>query len=200
VDYNILLTDFYYNWDTIVSKKADIVSKKRLIIGGGCFWCLEALFERLKGVSDVVSGYANGEMQNPDYRAVCSGATGHAEVVEIIYDEGIISLDLLLDIFFVMHDPTTLNRQGADVGTQYRSTILYEDDETKELAFAAKQRAQANYKDKIVTTIEPLESYYEAESYHQDYYRLNMTQGYCMAVISPKVSKLMEKYSEKIDM
>ncbi len=174
------------------------MAKQELVLGGGCFWCLEAVFELLEGVDDVVSGYANGEMDNPDYRSVCSGDTGHAEVIKIVYDDAIISTDTLLDIFFEIHDPTTLNRQGADSGTQYRSTILYEDDTTKEKALQAKDRAQSSYSDPIVTTIEALDHFYLAESYHQDYYRQNSTQGYCMAVISPKVSKLRKNFGKKI--
>ena len=174
------------------------MAKKELILGGGCFWCLEAVFELLDGVEDVVSGYANGQMENPDYRSVCSGETGHAEVVKITYDDAIIETDDLLDIFFEIHDPTTLNRQGADVGTQYRSTILYDSEEQKESALAAKERAEAKYSSPIVTVIEPLDRFYPAENYHQDYYRNNTTQGYCMAVISPKVAKLREKFSKKV--
>lgn len=172
--------------------------KKELIVGGGCFWCTEAVFEVLKGVSDVESGYANGHTPNPTYRDICSGDTGYAEVIKISYDDTIISVDTLLEIFFVIHDPTTLNRQGADIGTQYRSTILYTDEETKEAAQAAMQAAQEEYTDPIVTVIEPLESYYKAEAYHQDYYRQNMMQGYCMAVIPPKLAKLKEKFGKEI--
>ena len=172
--------------------------KKELIVGGGCFWCTEAVFEVLKGVSDVESGYANGHTPNPTYRDICSGDTGYAEVIKISYDNTIISVDTLLEIFFVIHDPTTLNRQGADIGTQYRSTILYTDEETKEAAQAAMQAAQEEYTDPIVTVIEPLESYYKAEAYHQDYYRQNMMQGYCMAVIPPKLAKLKEKFGKEI--
>ena len=174
------------------------MAKQSLIVGGGCFWCLEAVFEKLRGVSDVVSGYANGKMDNPDYRSVCSGETGHAEVVKIDYDDSEISLDDLLEIFFDIHDPTTVNRQGADIGTQYRSVILYEDELARDRAIVARDRAQEKYNNDIVTIIEPLDKFYLAEDYHQDYYRLNMSQGYCMAVISPKVSKLMENYSDKI--
>ena len=172
--------------------------KKELIVGGGCFWCTEAVFEVLKGVSDVESGYANGHTLNPTYRDICSGDTGYAEVIKISYDDTIISVDTLLEIFFVIHDPTTLNRQGADIGTQYRSTILYTDEETKKAAQAAMQAAQEEYTDPIVTVIEPLESYYKAEAYHQDYYRQNMMQGYCMAVIPPKLAKLKEKFGKEI--
>jgi len=174
------------------------MAKKELVLGGGCFWCLEAVYELLNGVEDVESGYANGKTENPDYRSVCSGDTGHAEVVRITYDDQVISTDDLLEIFFEIHDPTTLNRQGADVGTQYRSTILYEDKETEKKALEARDRAQKSYANPIVTTIEALETFYPAEGYHQDYYRHNTTQGYCMAVISPKVAKLKEKFSEKV--
>lgn len=172
--------------------------KKELIVGGGCFWCTEAVFELLKGVSDVESGYANGHTPNPTYRDICTGDTGYAEVIKITYDDSIISVDTLLEIFFVIHDPTTLNRQGADRGTQYRSTILYTDEETKEAAEAALEAAQADHKDPIVTVIEPLESYYTAESYHQDYYRQNTMQGYCMAVIPPKLAKLKAKFGKEM--
>jgi len=175
------------------------VANKSLIVGGGCFWCLEAVFERLRGVGSVVSGYANGEMVDPDYRSVCGGDTGHAEVVKIDYDDSVISLNDLLEIFFDIHDPTTLDRQGADVGTQYRSVILYADELTRDRAILARDNAQQDYSSKIVTIIEPLDKFYLAEDCHQDYYRLNMSQGYCMAVISPKVNRLIERYSDKID-
>ncbi len=171
---------------------------KELIVGGGCFWCTEAIFEVLKGVSDVESGYANGQTHNPTYRDICTGDTGHAEVIKITYDDTIITIDTLLDIFFVIHNPTTLNQQGADRGTQYRSPILYTDEETKETAEAALEAAQSDYSDKIVTTIEPLDVYYKAESYHQDYYRQNQMQGYCMAVIPPKLAKLKAKFGKEI--
>lgn len=174
------------------------MAKKSLIVGGGCFWCLEAVFEKLRGVDDVLSGYANGEMVDPDYRAVCGGDTGHAEVVKIDYNDSEISLNDLLEIFFDIHDPTTPNRQGADIGTQYRSIILYEDELTRDRAIVARENAQQKYSSDIVTIIEPLDKFYLAETYHQDYYRLNMSQGYCMAVISPKVQKLMENYSDKV--
>lgn len=173
--------------------------KKELIVGGGCFWCTEAVFELLKGVSDVESGYANGHTPNPTYRDICTGDTGYAEVIKISYDDSVISVDTLLEIFFVIHNPTTLNRQGADVGTQYRSTILYTDEETKEAAQAAMQAAQEDHADPIVTVIEPLESYYTAEGYHQDYYRQNPMQGYCMAVIPPKLAKLQAKFGKEIE-
>lgn len=171
---------------------------KELIVGGGCFWCTEAVFEQLKGVSDVESGYANGETLNPTYTDICTGATGHAEVIKITYDDSIITSDTLLDIFFVVHNPTTLNQQGGDRGTQYRSTILYTDEETKEVAEAALEAAQADYSDSIVTTIEPLDIYYKAEAYHQDYYQQNPMQGYCNAVIPPKLAKLKAKFGKEM--
>ena len=174
------------------------MATKELIVVGGCFWCTEAVFEVLKGVSDVESGYANGETLNPTYTQICTGATGHAEVIKIRYDDSIISTDTLLEIFFATHNPTTLNQQGADRGTQYRSTILYTDEETKEAAEAAIEAAQKEYDQPIVTTIEPLKSYYKAENYHQDYYRQNPMQGYCMAVIPPKLAKLKAKFSKEM--
>ena len=174
------------------------MAKKELIVGGGCFWCTEAVFEVLKGVHDVESGYANGQTLNPTYRDICTGESGHAEVIKISYDDSIITSDTLLDIFFVIHNPTTLNQQGADRGTQYRSTILYTDEETKEVAEASLEEAQKDYSDTIVTTIEPLDKYYPAEAYHQDYYRLNSMQSYCMAVIPPKLEKLKAKFGKEM--
>ena len=174
------------------------MATKELVVGGGCFWCVEAVFELLRGVSDVESGYANGETFNPTYQEICRGNTGHAEVVKITYEDSIITVDTLLDIFFATHNPTQLNQQGADRGTQYRSTILYSDEETKEAAHASMEAAQADWSDPIVTTIEPLESYYKAETYHQDYYRQNPMQGYCMAVIPPKIQKLKDKFAKEI--
>jgi len=174
------------------------MAQKELVVGGGCFWCTEAVFELLRGVSDVESGYANGHTDNPSYRDICTGDTGHAEVIKITYDDSIITVDTLLDIFFVVHDPTTLNQQGADRGTQYRSTILYTDEETQEAAEAAMEAAQREYASPIVTTIEPLSCYYKAENYHQDYYQQNPMQGYCNAVIPPKLAKLKAKFSKEI--
>jgi len=174
------------------------MAKKELVLGGGCFWCLEAVYELFEGVEDVVSGYANGSMADPDYRSVCSGTTGHAEVVKIVYKDEIISTRELLEIFFEIHDPTTLNQQGADRGTQYRSTILFEDSETEELAYQIIDEVQAKWSDEIVTVVEELDHFYKAEEYHQDYYRHNPMQGYCMAVISPKVAKASEKFKDKM--
>lgn len=174
------------------------MATKELIVGGGCFWCTEAVFELLRGVSDVESGYANGQTDHPTYQEICTGSTGHAEVIKITYDDAIISVDTLLEIFFVTHDPTTLNQQGADRGTQYRSTILYTDDETKEAAQKSILTAQDDYAQPIVTTIEALTCYYKAEAYHQDYYRQNPMQGYCNAVIPPKLAKLKAKFGKQM--
>ena len=171
---------------------------RELVVGGGCFWCTEAVFELLRGVQDVESGYANGHLPDPTYRDVCTGDTGYAEVVKITYDESVVTVDTLLDVFFATHNPTTLNQQGADRGTQYRSTVLYTDAETKEAAEAAMEAVQENWNDPIVTTIEPLENYYKAEAYHQDYYRQNPMQGYCMAVIPPKLQKLKAKFGKEV--
>ena len=172
--------------------------QKELIVGGGCFWCTEAVFECLRGVNDVESAYANGQTLNPKYQEICTGQTGHAEVIKITYEDSLIDTDTLLDIFFLVHNPTTLNQQGGDRGTQYRSTILYTDEETKILAEKAMHKAQDEYSNKIVTSIEKLECYYVAEKYHQDFYRLNPMQGYCMAVIPPKLLKLKEKFNKNI--
>ena len=174
------------------------MAKRELIVGGGCFWCTEAVFETLKGVSDVESGYANGRTLNPTYRDICTGETGHAEVIRITYDDSIITENTLLDIFFVIHNPTTLNQQGGDRGTQYRSIILYADEESTDTAEAALKATQSDYTDSIVTTIEPLDIFYKAESYHQDYYRQNSMQGYCMTVIPPKLAKLKEKFGKEM--
>jgi len=173
---------------------------KELIVGGGCFWCIEAVFEMLEGVKDVESGYANGEMPHPTYRMVCSGESGYAEVVKITYDTEVIGLEILLELFFAIHDPTTRNRQGADVGTQYRSCICYEEEATREAAIAAIKQAQQMYEKPIVTTLEPLGNYYTAEAYHQDYYRNNPAQGYCQALIPPKIAKLMAKFPERVSL
>lgn len=169
------------------NKTSDTAS---LVLGGGCFWCVEALYERMDGVQSVVSGYAGGATPNPSYKAVCSGTTGHAEVVKIEFDPAVISLRSLIDFFWEAHDPTTLNRQGADVGTQYRSIILYADDEQEKTARASLQAAQAKFEKPIVTEIAPLEDFYPAEVDHQDYYRNNPNAPYCRFVITPKLKKL----------
>ncbi len=158
--------------------------------GGGCFWCLEALYETFQGVQSVTSGYAGGRAPNPTYKEVCGGKTGHAEVVQIAYDPAQISYEQLLEIFWEIHDPTTLNRQGADEGEQYRSIILYHNDEQKRAAEKSKAAAQKRFKDPITTEIVPLAKFYPAEDYHQDYFRKNPNAPYCAFVISPKLEKL----------
>lgn len=168
-------------------------------LGGGCFWCTEAVFLQLAGVSAVESGYIGGSLANPSYEEVCSGKTGHAEAIRISFDPQVISYDDLLDVFFATHDPTQLNRQGNDIGTQYRSAIFPHDAEQKGAAAAAIARAQADHALPIVTTIEPLSKWYPAESYHQDYWnRVGTQNGYCMAVIPPKLQKLRKKFAEKL--
>lgn len=174
------------------------MKKERLVLGGGCFWCMEAVFENVKGVLSSVSGYTGGARKNPTYENVCSGATGHAEVVDIEFDADIISRDELLEIFFAVHNPTTLNQQGADKGTQYRSVVYYENDEDKETVLGAVKRAQKNYEREIVTEVSPLKEVYPAESYHQHYFRQNPSQGYCQAVIAPKVGKFMADFTDKL--
>lgn len=164
--------------------------------GGGCFWCVEAIFQELKGVHRVTSGYSGGDVANPTYREVCSGATGHAEVVQIKYDPALISFETLVKVFFATHDPTTLNRQGADVGTQYRSVIFYHNEEQRVIAERLKKEfAPTLWSDPIVTEISPFKSFFEAEEYHQNYYSNNPNQGYCRVVINPKVEKFRKQFA-----
>ncbi len=169
-------------------------------LGGGCFWCLEAVYDQLRGVTQVVSGYAGGETDSPTYEQVCSGRTGHAEVVQVTYDADVLSFDDILDVFFTIHDPTTLNRQGADVGTQYRSIILYHDEAQRE---AAERKILEFTKaglwdDPIVTQLEPLETFYPAEEYHQRYFERNPNKGYCQFVIAPKVAKFRKAFINRL--
>jgi peptide-methionine (S)-S-oxide reductase len=168
--------------------------------GSGCFWCTEAIFERVKGVKSVESGYSGGNVPNPTYEAVCSGKTGHAEVIQIKYDPSVVSYDELLEIFWKTHDPTTLNRQGADVGTQYRSVIFYNDEDQKNKAenYKAELNKAEIWKDSIVTEISPLKKFYSAEKYHQDYYEQNPNQGYCSFVITPKIEKFEQVFKDKL--
>lgn len=169
-------------------------------LAGGCFWCLEAVFEQLKGVKKVESGYSGGHVPNPSYEAVCTGTTGHAEVTQVTFDPEVISFHDLLSVFFAIHDPTTLDRQGGDVGTQYRSAIFYHDDQQRRVAEDAVRELEAEhvFDDSIVTKIEPLEAFYPAEEYHREYYKRNPNQPYCRAVIAPKVAKLRSKYLAKL--
>lgn len=171
---------------------------KKAVIGGGCFWCIEAIVQRLVGVEKVVSGYAGGNIKNPTYREVCSGLTGHVEVVEITYDPEKISYHDLLIVFMTSHDPTTLNRQGADKGTQYRSIILYSSEEEKEVAEKVIQEVSGYYEDPIVTELQPLDIFYAAEEDHQNYYNNNSEAGYCRIVIDPKIAKLKKAYADKL--
>lgn len=169
-------------------------------MGGGCFWCLDAVFTDIKGVEQVLSGYSGGRTANPTYEDVCSGATGHAEVVQITFDPAIVPLRELLHVFFTLHDPTTKDRQGNDVGTQYRSIILYRDEAQKAAAEDAIREIDASgvWDAKAVTEVKPFEGFYRAEDYHQDYYRKNHLQPYCLFVIRPKVSKLRKKYMQML--
>ncbi|HHY57109.1 MAG TPA: peptide-methionine (S)-S-oxide reductase MsrA [Chloroflexi bacterium] len=169
-------------------------------LGGGCFWCLEAVYVELRGVEKVVSGYAGGHVKNPTYREVCSGATGHAEVVQVTFDPAVISYADILRVFFTIHDPTTLNRQGADVGTQYRSIILYHNEAQKQTAIEVMQEvtAQRLWNNPLVTELAPLDVFYPAEEYHQDYFARNPLQPYCQVVIAPKVAKFRKHYFQQL--
>ncbi len=171
-----------------------------ITFGAGCFWCTEAIFQRLKGVVKVESGYSGGNVPNPTYEEVCTGKTGHAEVVQIMFDPAVISFTQLLELFFKTHDPTTLNRQGADVGTQYRSVIFYHNEEQKKIAALVKKELDSAkiWRDPIVTEIRPFKKYYKAEDYHQNYYNNNSTQPYCSFIIGPKLEKLKKIFTDKI--
>ena len=157
---------------------------------GGCFWCMEAVFQRIEGVLSVASGYAGGTTPNPTYEEVCSGETAHAEAIQVAYDPALITYDEILDIFWQAHDPTTLNRQGPDSGTQYRSVIFWKDEAQRQAAEASKKKAQAKFREPIVTEVMPLETFWKAEDYHQNYYNAHQSAGYCRVVISPKLRKL----------
>ncbi|WP_200762326.1 peptide-methionine (S)-S-oxide reductase MsrA [Nitrosophilus alvini] len=172
------------------------MTKKSAVIGGGCFWCMEAVYRRVKGVTDVVCGYAGGDDPCPTYEKLCSGLSGHAEVVKVEFDPDKISYEEILKIFFAIHDPTTLNRQGADIGTQYRSIILYADEEQKETAKRIIKELNPYFENRIVTELKKLELFCPAEDYHQNYYERNPYQGYCMAVIAPKIEKFMKNFKE----
>lgn len=173
---------------------------EKATLGGGCFWCVEAVFEQLTGVHDVVSGYAGGKVPNPTYEQICTGTTQHAEVTQITFDPEIISYETLLEVFWRTHDPTTRNRQGADVGTQYRSIILTHNEEQRRLAEQSKAATDAAHlwPNPIVTEIAPLEQFYPAEAYHQDFYRNNPNYGYCRVVIDPKMRKLRQEFTDKL--
>ena len=168
---------------------------KTYVLPGGCFWCLDAAYRVLRGVSDVVSGYTGVEGANPTYEAICTGRTGHAEAVAVTFDPNVIPSDVILDAFFTMHDPRQLNRQGNDVGTQYRSAMFYRDEEDRALFEAARVRADHTWDGGVVTEVTPLEEFYDAEEYHQDFFGKNPFQGYCLAVAVPKVSKVRASFS-----
>ena len=200
---NLLIKIIKY-WISVVfmnkNSKIEIQEIEVATLGGGCFWCLEAFFNQIMGVLKVESGYAGGNFKNPTYELVCSGSTGHAEVVQITFNPKLISFRDILEIFFTLHDPTTLNRQGADFGTQYRSIILYHNKIQESIA--KKIIAEINNSkvsdNPIVTTLEPFEVFYRAEDYHKNYYELHPESGYCRIVIDPKISKLRKKFSEKL--
>lgn len=176
------------------------MATETITLGGGCFWCLEAVFLDMEGVSQVVSGYAGGQVANPSYRQVCSGTTGHAEVVRLTFDRAVTTLEEILAVFFTIHDPTTLNRQGADVGTQYRSVIFHHSAQQKEVAENVMRDLadQQVWSAPIVTELLPAPTFHPAEDYHQEYYRNNPHQGYCRVVVAPKVSKFRQKFAHKL--
>jgi len=174
------------------------MATQQATLGGGCFWCLEAVYNDLKGVESAISGYAGGAVENPSYKAVCTGSTGHAEVVQVTYDPEVVSFDDLLDVFFTIHDPTTLNRQGADVGTQYRSAIYFHDGAQEAAATAKIAEHQAHWDDPIVTEVTTLDTFYPAEDYHQGYFKNNPDQMYCQIVVAPKVAKFRKAFLAKL--
>jgi peptide-methionine (S)-S-oxide reductase len=193
-------TNAYSEKKTETGDTINMDSLQIATFGSGCFWCTEAIFERLNGVVKVESGYSGGKVENPTYEEVCTGTTGHAEVTQITYDPSIISFDELLEVFWKTHDPTTLNRQGNDVGTQYRSVIFYHNEEQKELAekYKAELDKSGVWDNPIVTEISPFTNFYSAEKYHQDYYNNNPNQGYCTFVITPKVEKFEKVFKDKL--
>ncbi|MCX6383400.1 MAG: peptide-methionine (S)-S-oxide reductase MsrA [Actinobacteria bacterium] len=184
-------------WKAPINRLSKTNKTQTAVLGGGCFWCLEAVFSQLNGVIKVESGYSGGNKPNPDYKKVCSGNTGHAEVIKIEFDPDKISYEILLHIFFAVHDPTTLNRQGNDSGTQYRSIILYSSPEQEQIALRVIQDIENSkiYPDPLVTEIKPLQTFYKAEDYHQGYFYNNTYQPYCQTIISPKVEKFRKKFN-----
>jgi peptide-methionine (S)-S-oxide reductase len=182
------------------NSKKNASNLETITLGGGCYWCIEAIYENLTGVKTVVSGFSGGKIANPSYEAVCTGKTGHAEVVQITFDKNLTNLDEILKVFFTVHDPTTLNRQGADVGTQYRSVIFYRNEEQRKTAQDIINTLNANkvYDNPIVTKVDPLKNFYEAEDYHQDYYQYNKNQPYCRLVIQPKLEKFEKVFKDRL--
>ncbi|MFT4030704.1 MAG: peptide-methionine (S)-S-oxide reductase MsrA [Protaetiibacter sp.] len=171
---------------------------RTFVLAGGCFWCLDAVYRTLEGVTDVVSGYTGGTVPHPSYELVCTGSTGHAEAVAVTFDETVIPASVILDVFFTLHDPRQLNRQGADVGTQYRSAMFFADDEQRAEFEAARERASEYWDGGIVTTITPLHEFFRAEEYHQDFFAKNPGQGYCLAVAVPKVNKIRKGFAQYV--
>lgn len=204
--WGILIVNFVIITAVINAQKKDNMEKilssklEKATFAGGCFWCTEAIFEQLKGVNAVVSGYSGGDIKNPSYREVVSGRTGHAEAIQITYNPNEISYSELLDVFFSTHNPTTLNRQGYDIGTQYRSVVFYHNEQQKQEAIAIiKALTEAKvFENKIVTEVKPFTAFYLAEEYHQDYYENNKSQPYCENVINPKLKKFLKKYTSKL--
>jgi peptide-methionine (S)-S-oxide reductase len=197
--YSLVLSVFFFFSLSLFGMKQGSENES-IVLGAGCFWCVEAIFDQMKGIESVESGYMGGSVKNPEYREVCSGNTGHAEVVKLIFDPELVSLKEILEVFFQVHDPTTLNRQGADVGTQYRSVIFYASDAQKETALAVKRQLTIAkiWKNPIVTEISAAVVFYKAENYHQDYYNLNGDNPYCSAVITPKIEKFKKVFSDKL--
>lgn len=183
---------------SIQQNAKDLSKMEQATLGAGCFWCIEAVFQRLVGVESVVSGYSNGHVKTPTYKEVCSGRTGHAEVARITFDPTVISFAQILDVFWATHDPTTLNRQGNDRGTQYRSGIYYHSEEQKRIAEESKKKAQADFKDPIVTEIVAIDNFSEAEDYHQNYFNENPNQPYCSFVIGPKIEKFRKLFKDQV--
>lgn len=189
------------NAQSIQTKKSKMsVNMEIATLANGCFWCTEAIFQQLNGVTKVTSGYTGGNLKNPTYNDICTGKTGHAEAIQITFDSNIITFQEILEVFFSTHNPTTLNRQGYDVGTQYRSAIFYNSEKQKEISeIFIETLSDANvFEDPIVTEIAPLGIFYKAEDYHQNYYNNNKTQGYCIAVINPKLEKFIKNYGDKL--
>lgn len=180
-------------------QRSPTMDREVITLGGGCFWCMEAVFQQLKGVVSVESGYSGGTVENPTYKQVCTGQTGHAEVVQLTFDPKVVSLHDVLEVFFALHDPTTVNRQGADVGSQYRSVVFYRTPEQRDAVQAVVRELEAKkaYSSPVVTQLEPFKAFYKAEAYHQDYYEQNPNQPYCMLVISPKLSKFHKLFKDK---
>jgi peptide-methionine (S)-S-oxide reductase len=196
----MLITGMLFSQNNTKTKKMTQSNFETVTLGGGCYWCVEAVYENLKGVKSVVSGFSGGKIANPSYEEVCSGTTGHAEVVQITFDKNVTNLDEIFKVFFTVHDPTTLNRQGADKGTQYRSVIFYNNEEQKKEAqsiIAALRNARV-YENQIVTTIEPFTKFYKAADYHQNYYANNKNQPYCQMVIQPKIEKFEKVFKDKL--